>query len=185
LVQALEIAAWLEADLIRIIPDQRKGPLSPAKLKTLASSEAGKPNREIGFFVSHSSKDKDVAKRISEGIRALGLKVFFDAWSIDASDSIVQKISESIVSHDTVVVLLTPNSVESKWVKLELDTALMAQLAGHDIRVLPLLMLPCQLPPVLTSIKYIDFTSSFEDGFIELIQYVKRRKARVEEQRGQ
>jgi hypothetical protein len=179
IVRAIELSCWLDVEFIQALPDSRSGARGaespPSPWRSIVLPEA-RPDRRLGFFISHSSKDKEIARRISEAIRALGLKVFFDEWSIDASDSIVQKISQEIVKHDTVALLLSPNSVDSRWVQKELDAALMAQLSGADVKVLPLLVEDCEIPPLLADIKYIDFRNSFEDAFIEVIQYIKRRR---------
>jgi hypothetical protein len=174
-VRAIELMQWLCNDLM--IPLS----LTPAGV-TVANDEVQldiRPERndkKVGFFISYSSRDKMVAQRISEGIRALGLEVFFDQWSIGPSESIVEKISNALSKHDTIAVLLSPNSINSKWVRKELNSALVAQLNGHDVRVLPLLVEACEIPDVLADIRYIDFSVNFEDGFIELIRYVKQRR---------
>jgi hypothetical protein len=37
-------------------------------------------------FLSHSAKDKDVARALAERLRADGLKVWFDEWVLKAGD---------------------------------------------------------------------------------------------------
>jgi hypothetical protein len=101
--------------------------------------------------------------------------VWYDDWEIGIGDSIVAKIEEGLARNDTLIVLLSPASVESKWVRRELDTALMNQLAGHNVKIIPVLIARCELPAVLASIKYVDLTSSFQDGIIQLMQTLSTR----------
>jgi hypothetical protein len=179
IVRAIALTRWLDLEIIQVLPDRRSAPReaepSQPPVRPMVLPEA-RANKTLGFFISHSSKDKEIARRISEAIRALGLQVFFDDWSIGAADSIIEKISQEIVKHDTLALLLSPDSVKSQWVQKELDAALMAQLNGADVKVLPLLVEECDIPPLLADIKYIDFRNSFEDAFIEVIQYIKGRR---------
>lgn len=179
IVNAIELTRWLDSAFIQTIPDHRNAArgaeLREAAAPAVVISES-RPEKNLGFFISHSFKDGEIAQRISEALRAMGLPVFFAKWSIGAADSILDKISQAIVRHDTLAVLLSPNSVESEWVKRELDAALMAQLKGHDVRVLPLMVADCEMPALLAGIKYIDFRGSFEDGFIEIIKYIQERR---------
>lgn len=178
LIQARAIVAWVTRELIEPLPDTRQEARSALTPRADAEVTIGKASKKRGYglFISHSSKDKAIARRISEGLRAMGTRVFFDEWSIGPSESIIERISAGIAQHDTLAVLLSPNSASSEWVKRELDAALMAQLGGQDVEVLPLLIETCDIPPLLADIKHIDFRDNFEDAFIELMQYVKRRR---------
>jgi len=175
IVRAIELMQWLCNDLMIPLNLPPVG-LTVAEDEVQLDIRPERQDKKVGFFISYSSRDKVVARQISEGIRALGLEVFFDEWAIGPSESIVEKIANALSRHDTIAVLLSPNSINSKWVRKELNSALMAQLGGHDIRVLPLLVAPCEIPYILADIRYIDFSASFEDGFIELLQYVKQRR---------
>ena len=66
----------------------------------------------------------------------------------------------------------------SKWVHRELNSALRAQLAGHNVVVLPVLVEPCELPEILKEIKYIDLAGDFESGFIQLLEFLRKRRSR-------
>lgn len=138
--------------------------------------------REPGVFIIHSSKDGDVATKVADALKALavGYKVFYAEWSIKPGDSIVDKISDGLARrNDTFVVLLSPNSVNSEWVKRELDSALMAQLSGENVLVLPVLIEECYIPGILRAIKRIDLRpENWRTGFIELFNALSERYSR-------
>jgi len=181
IVRSIELTGWLINDIVVPLKQSNMSasPLISEKIESLIIG-LNEDKRDVGFFISYSSKDKDIARRISVTIRAIGLQVFFDEWSIGPSHSIVQKINEGILQHDTLAVILSPNSVNSQWVKRELNSAVMAQLSGYNVRVLPLLVETCEIPVLLKDIRYIDFTKGFEDGIIELIRYIKQRRIEKE-----
>ena len=47
-------------------------------------------------FLSHSAKDKPVARDLAERLREAGLTVWFDEWEIRPGDSIPSKIEEGL-----------------------------------------------------------------------------------------
>lgn len=129
--------------------------------------------RGNGIFLSHSSKDKDVAKRIALGLSALNYSVWYDEWAIAPSQSIVEKINEGLAKNDILILLLSPNSVTSRWVQREVNATLMAQLSGQNVRIVPILLEECDIPAILSDIKYIDFIKDFQTGFIQLLEFLK------------
>ena len=76
-----------------------------------------------------------------------------------------------------MAIVLSSASVESRWVKKELNQALMNQLAGMDVTVLPMLIEECTVPGFLRELRYADFRSKYEDGFQSLLQVVAPRRA--------
>lgn len=75
-------------------------------------------------FISHSSKDKWAAKRISEEIESLEIETFLDEKDISTGQSIDQSIKSNINDCDDFLILLTPASIKSEWVLIELGGAL-------------------------------------------------------------
>jgi TIR domain len=56
-----------------------------------------------------------------------------------------------------LAVVLSPDSVDSEWVKREVAMALTEEIANHRVKVLPLLYRDCLLPGFLRDKKYSDF----------------------------
>jgi hypothetical protein len=132
-------------------------------------------NREFGIFLSHSSMDGEKAQNIAEALKALKYPVWYSEWAIEPGQSIVEKINEALDRNDTLIVLLSKHSVASEWVKRELNTALMSQLSGEAVTVLPILIEDCNIPATLRNIKYIDMRKDFQAGVIQLLVFLKER----------
>lgn len=120
-------------------------------------------------FMSHSSLDKLVARRLAVDLGTRGVKVWLDEWEIKPGDSIVERIGQAIVAADALILLLSPASVESHWVRVELDVALFRQLERRRIAVIPVLIEACEVPPLLSDRKYVDFRGNYEQGLCELL----------------
>ena len=76
------------------------------------------------IFVSHSSKDKWAARRIAAEVESLGAKVFIDEKDIETGQSIDSAIKKHLTEADDFVLLLSPASLKSEWVLLELGGAM-------------------------------------------------------------
>jgi hypothetical protein len=125
--------------------------------------------RMIKVFISYVSSDESFAERLAVDLRAYTSRIFFAKWSIRVGESIVHKINEGLSSHDNLVLILSPASVDSEWVKRELNSSLMRQLHDKDIRILPVLKENCVIPPLLVDIKYADFRTDYNKGFVALL----------------
>jgi hypothetical protein len=123
----------------------------------------------IRVFISYVGSDELFAERLAVDLRAYTSQIFFAKWSIKVGESIVQKINEGLSSHDNLVLVLSPTSVDSEWVKREFNSTLMRQLRDKDIRILPVLKESCVIPPLLIDIKYADFRTDYNKGFVSLL----------------
>lgn len=123
-------------------------------------------------FISYSSRDRDWVERLAKDLRAKNLGVWFDKWEIRVGDSLIEKIGKGIRQNDFLIVVLSPNSVDSEWVKKELNEAMQREIREKRVVVLPVLMERCTLPPFLTDKKYADFAKSYEEGLSDLISSI-------------
>jgi len=122
----------------------------------------------VYVFICHASEDKPAARDLALAMKALGAEVWFDEWEIRVGDSIVQKIDHALGRVSHLVVLLSRISVERPWVQKELSSALMLQLSEKGIRVLPLRLDDCTVPPILADIKYADARTGMTRAVVEL-----------------
>lgn len=103
---------------------------SPTTRKRRSPHAKVLPPREYVIFLSHSTIDKYIAIKMTEDIENETIRCFRDDKDIDSGDSITDEIINGIANADELIILLTPNSCKSDWVKLELGVAL-----GHHKKV--------------------------------------------------
>lgn len=81
-------------------------------------------------FISHAHDDKEhfvseFAKKLNEN----GVDVWIDEWEMAPGDSLVDKIfEEGIKNCDSFLIVLSRNSVNKRWVKEELDSAVIKRI---------------------------------------------------------
>lgn len=131
-------------------------------------------------FLCHSSKDKPIVERIYNDLKRENIGVWFDKWEIFVGDSIIEKIEQGLKYKDYLVIVLSTNSVESKWVKKELSTALIEEIEEKSVVVLPILVEDCERPLLLKDKRYADFRENYQKGFNELILAIKAHQERRE-----
>jgi len=122
------------------------------------------------LFISHASGDKKFAVRLAEDLRQLHHKVWLDEWELRVGDSIISEISHGIEDADSVVLILSKRSVQSKWVEREWQTKYWQEITEKHIRVLPVLLETCNTPILLNHKMYADFRgpSKYPTGLVHL-----------------
>ena len=73
-------------------------------------------------FLSHSSRDKAVVRRIAERLRADGLRVWFDEWELKPGDNIPAKTEEGLEYSRVLVLCMSAHAFGSDWAQLESGT---------------------------------------------------------------
>lgn len=139
-----------------------------------AKEERQKENtKQRVVFLSHSSKDKPAIRQLATDLTAAGITVWLDEQRIRVGDSIPDRISQGLAESDYFLIALTDNSVQSEWVKKELNSALMDEISRRKVRVLPMLFSPTEIPKIIADKKYADFTKSYRQGLSEVLTAIQ------------
>ena len=93
------------------------------------------------IFISHASADDAFVRRLRTYLEALGLPVWVDSRNLRGGDKLADGIEKAIRTACQVLVVLSPNTVNSPWVRREIRLAeQVAAERGGDYRVTPLLL---------------------------------------------
>lgn len=111
------------------------------------------------IFLSHNSKDKPFVRKLANDLRRQGFYVWVDEAEIKLGDSLIEKIREGLDRVEYVGVVLSSNSVNSEWVKKEIDIAMNQEIEGKKIKVIPIMLEKVDPPSFLKGKLYADFTS--------------------------
>jgi 5'-deoxynucleotidase YfbR-like HD superfamily hydrolase len=131
------------------------------------------------IFLSHSSKDKPIVKRIRDDLSSYHYKTWLDQEDIPFGGSIVEHIENGLADSDVLIVFLSQNSVISKWVRAEWQVQFFKQLSENNITILPILLNDCTIPSFLSNIKFLDFRQKdiYEDNLSLLLDALNKIKA--------
>src|SRR5215203_2496287 len=70
-------------------------------------------------FISYSRKDIDFARKLAADLEKAGYDVWWDITDLRGGDDWVSTLPAAIAAADFFIILLTPNSVASEWVRKE------------------------------------------------------------------
>lgn len=76
------------------------------------------------LFISYSHEDMAIAQRVEAYFTRLGFEVFRDEGILAPGDQIAESINNYISKADGCILLLSQSSMESNWVKFEVNNAL-------------------------------------------------------------
>ncbi len=122
------------------------------------------------IFLSHNYKDKPVVEQVAIKLKNVfgQQNVFYDSWSIQPGDGIIDKMDEGLSNCKFFFFFISDNSLNSAMVKLEWQNALI-KAAQKAIRFIPIRMDKTELPFLLTQSLYIDLYSQGLDTAIRQI----------------
>ena len=126
-------------------------------------------SRNPKVFISYSHSDSGFVDYLAKQLQKMDVDVWIDKWMIKVGDSITEKVNEGIKSSDYLITVLSKASVVSKWVKEELNAALINNVE-QDKRayILPALIEDCEIPSLLKHRKYANFIKNKKEGLQEL-----------------
>ena len=102
------------------------------------------PRNPRQIFLSHAHEDADFAKRLAKDLQDIGLIVWMTPDSIQPGEQWVSAIERGLNESGVFIVLLTPNSVRSKWVKKETQWALQAE-QNNVLKLVPVMAKQCDV----------------------------------------
>jgi hypothetical protein len=110
--------------------------------KALVRSAASLPGvsaaaARFDVFISHASEDKeDFVRPLAAELARLGLRVWYDEWTLILGDSLRRKIDEGLASSEYGVVVLSRNFFAKDWPQAELDGLFAREMQGRKV-ILP------------------------------------------------
>ena len=129
-------------------------------------------------FLSYSSRDEELAKKLVEALENQGIAVWIDSGQIVVGDSISEKIQDGLEATEFLVLLLTPSSVQSIWVQKEWQSKLVDEAESRSAVILPVLGQDCDIPRLLKNKRYADIRIDFLKGVEEVAQAIKVHRER-------
>lgn len=123
-------------------------------------------------FLSHSSHDKPFVRQLAADLTEHGISVWLDEQRIHVGDSIPEKIAQGLAESDFFLICISNHSVNSEWVRRELNNALVAEVSRRKVKIMPLKLDNATMPTLLSDKKYANFSNSYKSGLEEVIQAI-------------
>lgn len=140
-----------------------------------------KKMKKTKIFISHSFKDNEFVEKLRSRLIESEVDVWVDKTNLKLGDNIVLKIDNALNEADYIIFVLSKNSVNSKWVQLELSTTLNNEISREQTFIIPIIIDDCDIPFELKNRFYADFRTSFDEPFNLLLKSIKDKKLSIEE----
>jgi hypothetical protein len=130
-----------------------------------------KPSPPREAFISHSARDRKFVKKLAQALRGQGIRCWYSEAHIRGAQQWHDEIGRALNRCDWFLLVLSPHSVQSKWVKRELLFAL--QEDRYTDRIAPIVRKACDysnLSWTLASFQMIDFVRDFPAGLSALLR---------------
>jgi TIR domain len=150
-----------------------------SKISTRRKPRSGKKGLRRGtylVFISHSTKDRwiarQIAKLLEEGGSRFGVKAFLDERDIGFGDSISETIRKNIEGCSEFLVLLSKNSINRPWVLIEISAAW-----GHSKRIVGVIdkVTPEEMPDIMLPYRAVDL-NNLDEYIKQLLDRAKGTK---------
>ncbi|GLR77253.1 toll/interleukin-1 receptor domain-containing protein [Aliivibrio sifiae] len=93
---------------------------------------------EYDLFISHASEDKDdFVRPLAETLENLGVKVWYDEFTLKVGDSLRKSIDHGLVKSRFGTVILSSSFCSKNWTQYELDSMVAREMDGHKM-ILPI-----------------------------------------------
>jgi hypothetical protein len=118
-------------------------------------------------FISHAHKDAPLARQVANILRESGLDVWDEEYEIMPGENWAEKISQALKESEAMVVLLTPEALESSNVLWEIGYALGKE--SYEKRLIPVIVgnpdrLPEEkMPWILRHLKTVNLPEQGKD----------------------
>jgi hypothetical protein len=94
------------------------------------------------IFISHATKDDPFVKELRTALAGLGLSVWVDSRNLRGGAKLAPEIAQAIEQARQFIVVISPNTVNSTWVRKEIQLALRIEKRrkAEGYRVIPILL---------------------------------------------
>ena len=125
----------------------KSGPLPLAFLRGCGLPEAfieylpsllGEPFQFYSCFISYSNADEAFCSRLHERLQNAGLRVWFAPHDIQGGQKIHEQIDQAIRVYDKLLLVLSSDSIRSRWVEFEIRRARKREVAEQRRFLFPI-----------------------------------------------
>jgi len=124
-------------------------------------------------FISYSEADEKWVRLLRSRLSEEGFEVWNSASDIAPGDNWLLKSGRALQTADAMIVLLSPDSAKSDWVRSEIEYALSSpQFRG---RVIPLLIKPTEdVPWILHKLHFIRATKDVDETISRVVAILQK-----------
>lgn len=145
----------------------------------------------IRLFVSYAHADEGMRQELGKHLASLKYQSLVEIWHdrlIEAGDEWTQAIDSNLELADVILLLVSPDFIASQYCyEVEMKEAMRRHDAGKSV-VIPVILRPCEwqdlpfgkLQAATANGRPIVKCQTLDDGFLEVVQAIKRAASRLQ-----
>ncbi|MCP4344345.1 MAG: toll/interleukin-1 receptor domain-containing protein [Desulfobacterales bacterium] len=156
----------------------KSGESSVTPLQTELHSPLNR-NKVYDVFISHKSEYKPWVEVLARNLKNRGYSVFLDSWELAPSKSIADELYRGLKQSRKGILMVTPEAIESGWVREEYDQMMVRQKKDPDFSIIPVIFgKEVTHFPFLRNIQWLDFRNpkTYRKAFYLLLCAIQNRK---------
>ncbi|MFC3032221.1 toll/interleukin-1 receptor domain-containing protein [Pseudoalteromonas fenneropenaei] len=136
-------------------------------------------------YISYNNRDSAIASKISESLKDAGHEILIDVDTLLPGQDISSTLFDALRQSDFMIVIISENSVDSKWVQNEIGAALSYSAERKNFGLFPLVVGSPQIPDSIRHKLYIQVTPEEVDlaatRVLDAINKFQGRRAAIKE----
>jgi len=120
------------------------------------------------IFLSYTFADKDFAKKLAKDLSMPRCQILDPLELVLVGENIKEKVTNLIEDSDGVIVVISKNMLNSKWVNEELSQALQ-----KNKTVLPIKVDDSEVPDTIRNLKYIETKNNYGEALAMLRRSIR------------
>ena len=101
------------------------------------------------IFISHASKDAEIATELAGHLRNADHETKVDTLDLGLGDNVIAFMNKGIANAAAVIILFSKHTPDAEWQKLEIDAAVWNEVAQDGGKCIVVCLDDTELPPIL------------------------------------
>lgn len=129
-------------------------------------------------YISYTRVDTFFVQELASHLVSRGISLLYDITNLSANFSFADTLAKAIRNSKFFILVMSPSYFKSEWAKLELELAMTSELESNKLKILPILIEDCELPPLLKSKAYLDLRSKrvTKQNIAELLEVIEKQQ---------
>lgn len=128
-------------------------------------------------FISYSRKDIAFVEQLADDLKIAGFDAWYDLSGLEGGSRWNEEIERAIKTSQYFVVVLSPDSIDSIWVKEEIYYAF-----NLKTKIVPLMYRPCVVPLGLNTVNFINVQEkNYQKNYKEILRALGLGRSEREE----
>jgi hypothetical protein len=122
-------------------------------------------------FISHSSEDKRFVRKLKEDLNENNIETWVDEDELRLGDSLLQSLEAALEKSSHFLIVLSNASIDSPWVKIEIEEALNQSKSNAMKKVIPIKYKDCEIPNSLKNLLFADLSNETREVIRDKVQF--------------